>query len=77
MTDGPVERCYAIVGRNIRRERKAQGFTQADLALLLRCARNTVARVEMGHERIMLHTIPKIARWLRCHPSKLTKGLWG
>lgn len=74
---GPVERCYAVIGRNIRAERRAQGWTQDDLAIVLRCARNTVARIEMGHERLMLHTVPKIARWLRCSPGKLTKGMWG
>lgn len=76
MPDFPVERCYAILGRNIRAARRARGYTQDDLATLLRCSRNSVARIETGYQRVMLHHIPKIARWLDCSPQKLTRGMW-
>lgn len=76
MTDGPVERCYYILGRNIRAARRARGYTQADLAMLMRCARNTIARIEMGHERTMLHKVSRIARWLACTPHQLMRGVW-
>lgn len=76
MSKGSVERCYWIIGRNIQAARKARGYTQDDLATLLRCTRNSVARIEIGQQRIMLHTIPKIARWLGCKPGRLTKGMW-
>lgn len=76
MSDAPVERCYWRIGRNIRAERKRAGYTQEYVALLLRRSRNSVARIEIGYERIMLHTVLKIARILRCTPTKLTKGVW-
>lgn len=76
MTTARVEPCYAIIGRNIREARKERGFTQDDLATLLRRSRNSIARIEIGYERMMIHTIANIAYHLRCTPMRLMRGMW-
>lgn len=77
MSDGPVERCYYMIGRNIRDARKERGYSQDDLATLMHWTRNSIARIETGQQRFMLHTLASIAYHLRVTPMRLMKGTWG
>ena len=61
----------ALVGRNIRRLRKAKGFTQERLAEESGVAMRYVAGVERGEENPSLKFLLKIAGALEAEPAAL------
>lgn len=58
-----VEPLYTVIGQNIRKARERQGLTQDQLASRLtpKMARVTMANMEAGRQRIMLHVLLDIA----------------
>jgi transcriptional regulator with XRE-family HTH domain len=64
---------YRELGRRIRARREALGLSQAELGARLRPdqTRASIANIEAGKQRVMLHTIPALARALRWTPRKL------
>lgn len=63
----------AILGANIRRLRKAKGFTQEQLAQEARMALRYVAGVERGEENPSLRFLVKIAEALGAEPAELLR----
>jgi transcriptional regulator with XRE-family HTH domain len=58
------EPIYGTVGRNIKWWREHLGFTQAELAEEVGVQRTSINNTEAGRQRLMLHTIQKIAEAL-------------
>jgi len=73
---GPVEPAYARLGRDVRRLRKLQKLTQAELAQRLdrdgqRLGRTSIANIESGKQRVMLHVFLELAEALGVDPADL------
>ena len=58
------EPIYVTVGYNIKAWREHLGFTQAELAEEVGIQRTSINNAEAGRQRLMLHTIEKIAEAL-------------
>lgn len=58
-------------GESLREERKRQGISQEQLALLAEINRTYMGGVERGEENISLLTIQKISTVLKVKPSAL------
>ena len=61
-------------GANVRRERYAKGLTQEQLAELADLNIRTVQKIEAGDINILLTTLLRIQRALRCRWNKLLGG---
>ena len=59
------------LGREIRRHRKAKGFSQEYLAELVDLSRNYIGFVERAERSASLTTIFDISRALGLHPAEL------
>lgn len=71
-----VERIYMELGDRIRKHRKRAGYTQEFLADGVGISRAALANVELGRQRIMLHSLSAYARHLGIRPQELVRGLW-
>jgi len=62
------ERFYVDVGRRIQGLRSTKGLTQAELGLRLDppVTRSSVANLESGRQRVLLHTVVQLAAILKC-----------
>jgi transcriptional regulator with XRE-family HTH domain len=62
------ERFYIEVGRRIQGLRSSKGLTQAELGLRLDppVTRASVANLESGRQRLLLHTFVQLAAILEC-----------
>ncbi len=61
-------------GANVRRERYARGLTQQQFAESVDLNIRTVQKIEAGDINILLTTLLRIQRALRCRWSKLVGG---
>jgi transcriptional regulator with XRE-family HTH domain len=62
---------YKVVGRRFREVRTSKGITQADVAAETGLSRQSVANIELGRQRFMLHTLFDVARALGVAPAEL------
>lgn len=62
---------YAELGDKIRRARKSSGLTQQALASLVSLTRVSVTNIEMGRQKVMLHTLFDMASALKVEPCDL------
>lgn len=60
-----------IVGRNLRRHREKQGYSQEAFAELMGVHRTYFSSVERGERNLTLQTLEKIARFLDVDPRTL------
>jgi transcriptional regulator with XRE-family HTH domain len=69
----PVEAIYPLVGRQIQVARDRQGISQASLGRQLTppLKRASIANIEAGKQRILLHTLIGIAATLKMPPEQL------
>lgn len=68
------EPIYVTVGYNIKAWREHLGFTQAELAGEVGIERTSINNAEAGRQRVMLHTIEKIAEALGISIGDLLEG---
>ncbi len=68
-----VEPFYALLGRRIQLQRNARRMTQAELGLRLepKMTRASVANIETGKQRVLVHTLLALTRALQCELSDL------
>jgi len=71
-----VELCYACLGRAMRAARRRRGLTQEQLAFYLGLTRASVANIENGTQRVMLHDLPHIAEVCRVRIRALLPKGW-
>ena len=55
------EAIYTLVGRRIRDLREKKKVSQDDLCKRISLARSSIANIERGRQRVMLHTLCEIA----------------
>ena len=72
MQDGAASGAvYRAIGQRIRDVRIAKRIVQSDVADEARLTRQSVANIERGRQRFMVHTLLDIARALGVQPSDL------
>lgn len=71
-----VEPIYMELGARIRVYRKRAHYTQERLADDVGISRAALANVELGRQRIMLHSLSVYARHLGIKTQELVRGLW-
>jgi transcriptional regulator with XRE-family HTH domain len=59
------------IGRNVKRRRERQGWTQAELAAKVGVHRITIARLEGGGKGPSWALLERLARVLRVKPGRL------
>lgn len=71
-----VELIYRLVGFRIAIYREKLDMTQESLAVLVGFDRTSIANIENGNQRIMLHDIESFAKALEVAPKLILKGCW-
>lgn len=71
-----VEPCYREIGANIRHYRTVRDLSQAALGTTIKMTRASVANMENGVQRTMLHHLPKLAKSLRVKVRDLLPKTW-
>lgn len=71
-----IEACHAQVGLRVRAMREALGISQAELAKRVGWQRASIANIEAGRQRLLLHAVEKIAQGFGTTPKHLMKGIW-
>lgn len=72
----PIEPVYRLIGAKVEQMRTLLGWTQADLAMRIGLTRASIANLETGRQRIMLHDVCKIAEAFQTTPKQLLRGIW-
>ncbi len=62
---------YRDVGQRVRNARKKSGMTQKSLASKVLLSRASITNLEMGRQKLMLHTLVDIASELHVPPDDL------
>jgi transcriptional regulator with XRE-family HTH domain len=65
------ENFYAGLGQRIREERIRHGLTQKDLADKVDLTRTSVTNIELGRQKLLVHTLVEIAEALDLVPGAL------
>jgi transcriptional regulator with XRE-family HTH domain len=71
MTAPTSKDLYLEIGQLIRRRRKVLGQTQAQLAAHLQLARASIANIETGRQKILLHQLYQLASGLQMQVAEL------
>ena len=56
---------YGMLGTAVARRRRALGLTQADIAALIGMTRASIANIETGRQKVLLHQVYLLADALR------------
>ena len=63
-TDDAIDQLYENIGSKIKEARQLRGVTQSELAKRLQLTRSSVANIEAGRQRVMIHWVMQIAEEL-------------
>jgi len=66
-----VEKVYAKFGAAICDARKAHGWTQEQLAAKTHLSRGSIANIEVGRQRVLLHDLFTFAKILKLDAAAL------
>ncbi|MCB1735187.1 MAG: helix-turn-helix transcriptional regulator [Gammaproteobacteria bacterium] len=66
-----IERVYKVIGARIKEQRKALPMTQEALSDQSGIGRSSLAHIETGSQRVMLHQLYAIASVLECDVANL------
>lgn len=66
-----LEQIYRTIGERIRTRRTELGFSQTQLGQKVSLTRSSIANIEAGRQRPMIHTIMQIADELNLEPPEL------
>lgn len=70
------EPIYRHIGAKVQQLRTMLDLTQEDVAKRSNLTRTSIANIEAGRQRILLHDVETIANALHTTPRALLKGLW-
>ncbi|MBP6818294.1 MAG: helix-turn-helix transcriptional regulator [Ferrovibrio sp.] len=70
-----VEKPYLVLGANLLAARKARGWTQQELANRIGWERSSIANIEAGRQRVLIHSVKQIAKALRISTMRIMKGV--
>jgi transcriptional regulator with XRE-family HTH domain len=71
-----IESVYRLLGERVEMMRNTLGWTQADLATRTRLSRASIANLETGRQRLMMHHVEVVAHAFMTTPKHLMKGIW-
>jgi transcriptional regulator with XRE-family HTH domain len=57
---------YRVLGQNVARLRKAKELTQAEVATAIGLTRASLANIETGRQKVLLHHVFMLANALEC-----------
>ena len=67
---------YVLFGARVQQVREALGMTQDDLRKKVGLTRTSIANIEAGRQRILLHDVDRFAKAFSITPKNLLKGIW-
>ncbi len=70
-SEDQVDELYEAIGDRIKAERTQAKITQTDLGKRIGLTRSSIANIEAGRQRVMLHWVFQIAEELGINPQKL------
>ncbi len=70
------ELVYRQLGGKIEQVRSALGWTQDELAKKIGLTRASIANIEAGRQRILLHDLEKFSVAFGMAPKALLRGIW-
>ncbi len=65
-----------MLGLKIEQTRITLGWNQDDLAMKVKMNRTSIAKIEAGRQRILLHTLEQFATAFNMAPKALLRGIW-
>jgi DNA-binding XRE family transcriptional regulator len=68
-----IESFYLRFGERIRQCRESAGMTQEQLATAMGLSRPSIANVEAGRQRVLLHQLSGLAKAMRLAPAALVQ----
>lgn len=68
---GDIEPVYVEIGRRVRRARRRVSLTQAAVADRTSLSRTSIANIERGEQRFMVHCLFELASALGVTPERL------
>ena len=71
-----IEPVYRLLGAKVEMMRNTLGWTQDDLAKRIGLSRASIANLELGRQRLMMHHVEKIANAFNTTTKHLMKGIW-
>jgi transcriptional regulator with XRE-family HTH domain len=71
-----IEPCYRQLGAQVEKFRTMLGWTQEELAKKLGFSRGSIANIELGRQRVMLHDVERLAASFQTTPKQLMRGIW-
>ena len=71
MQQADLQTFYSELGTLVRRRRDALGHTQAELAANLRLSRASIANIETGRQKVLLHQLFQLAGALQLEVTDL------
>ena len=74
MERDPVQDLYVAIGENVRHYRTQARMTQLELSREVDLTRASIANLETGRQRILLHTAFDLARALNVSVDSLVPG---
>lgn len=70
----PIEPVYAEIGKRVRRARTKLGLTQKSLSEVIDLSRTSIANIERGEQRFMVHSLFELAAALHVPVFRLLPG---
>lgn len=70
------EPIYRLIGAKIEQTRTMLGWTQEELANKVHLSRGSIANIELGRQRILLHDVEKFSTAFNMQPKALLRGIW-
>lgn len=65
-----------LFGARIQQLRDALGLTQEELRKKVGLTRTSIANIEAGRQRVLLHDVDRFAKAFGITPKNLMKGIW-
>jgi DNA-binding XRE family transcriptional regulator len=71
-----IEPIYRLLGAKIEQTRTVLGWSQMELAKKVHLSRGSIANIETGRQRLLLHDVEKFATAFNMQPKVLLRGIW-
>jgi transcriptional regulator with XRE-family HTH domain len=71
-----IEPCHRLLGAKIEQLRTTLGWRQEDLAKKVHLSRGSIANIETGRQRMLLHDVETFATAFNVEPKVLLRGIW-
>jgi transcriptional regulator with XRE-family HTH domain len=76
MARDEIEPCHRQLGAKVQQLRETLGLSQQELHERTPWTRGTIANMETGRHRFLLHHVEIIAKAFGTTPKNLMRGIW-